>query len=74
MTVHVSDGTMTHERDESPRYGVSIHNWLELTTCRLEYVREDHPLAGRIPSSVTRLRVTTDPVDCMTCLVRTAES
>lgn len=68
--MHVSNGSMVHQKEGS----FEVPNlWLELTMCGREYVRQTHSLAMLIPSSVVRFHETTDPVNCMTCLVKMAE-
>lgn len=67
--MHVSDGQVTHQRDDSIRYE-QLRLWLEVTTCHLWFVQQNHPQEHRVPADTPRYRVTTDPVDCMACLVR----
>lgn len=71
MTTHILDGQVTHLRDDTVRYE-ERGLWLEFTVCGLGYVQRNHPLEDLVPVDTPRYHVTIDPVDCMTCLVRTA--
>jgi hypothetical protein len=71
VTTHILDGRVTHLRDDLIRYE-ERGLWLEVTACRLWYVRQNHPLEDLVPVDTPRYHVTVDPVDCMSCLVRMA--
>lgn len=77
MITRVSDGSMTHGRKENTfTQTVSTSYWVEvkMTICGLAYIRKNHPLVRWVLPNVTRLYVTADLIDCMTCLVRMDES
>lgn len=76
MNVVIDGDVVTHRNDVLKNNRFERSTWLSRTLCRKWFVEREHPLEaeGLLPKGGPRSRRTDEPVDCMTCLVREAQT